>query len=334
VGNNCNGTDIGNPPGNDQPDFATYTRDYNTGFEYAMNRYYSAGYARFLTVDPLGRSARLESPGTWNRYTYAGGDPVGGSDPSGTDVLTALGCITFEQAVGSWGTFDSDENIYLPGVSPLFGIGYYCASGILGFGGGGGFKTAFPECNQNDSQSREDQIDFILRNYQAAASVAAEADADFQGLSSQNFTASTVLGWAAAESGYAPPGSNPASGLKSGNGDYFNMTAGGNWLNQVPCPSGANSYWACFGSFQGAAEAALFSPTPTWLSYNGTSGPSAGFVLGQELGNGASLAVAFQALKTYINYGTNPKYGKDVHSAINAVAGLVQCLQKNYASSF
>ena len=51
------GTDVGSvTAGNDQPDFATYTKDGTTGFEYAMNRYYSAGLGRFLSVDPYGGS--------------------------------------------------------------------------------------------------------------------------------------------------------------------------------------------------------------------------------------------------------------------------------------
>ena len=64
-------------------DFATYWKDTSTGFEYAMNRYYSTGYGRFLTVDPFGGSARAVTPGTWNRYTYSANDPVNLSDPTG-----------------------------------------------------------------------------------------------------------------------------------------------------------------------------------------------------------------------------------------------------------
>jgi len=62
-------------------DFATYWKDSSTGFEYAMNRYYSTGYGRFLTVDPFGGSASLGAPGSFNRYSYA--DPVNQYDPSG-----------------------------------------------------------------------------------------------------------------------------------------------------------------------------------------------------------------------------------------------------------
>ncbi len=48
-----------------------------------MNRYYSAGYGRFLTVDRFGASARAGNPTSWNRYAYSLGDPINGDDPSG-----------------------------------------------------------------------------------------------------------------------------------------------------------------------------------------------------------------------------------------------------------
>jgi RHS repeat-associated protein len=38
---------------------------------------------RFNTPDPLAGRASATNPGSWNRYTYAGGDPVNFSDPSG-----------------------------------------------------------------------------------------------------------------------------------------------------------------------------------------------------------------------------------------------------------
>jgi RHS repeat-associated protein len=78
------GTDTGSgqqtSPGDD---FATYWKDSSSGFEYAMNRYYSAGYGRFLTVDPFGGSVNVNAPGSMNRYTYSEGDPVNGYDPTG-----------------------------------------------------------------------------------------------------------------------------------------------------------------------------------------------------------------------------------------------------------
>ena len=79
------GTDIGSvSASNDQPDFATYTKDATTGFEYANQRYYSAGLGRFLTTDRSGRNVEPTNPISWNHFAYANGDPVGKSDPSGS----------------------------------------------------------------------------------------------------------------------------------------------------------------------------------------------------------------------------------------------------------
>ena len=81
------GTDLGSvTAGNDQPDFATYTKDGTTGFEYAMNRYCSAGLGRFLSVDPYGGSAHTGTPQSWNRYMCTWGDPINNTDPAGTDT--------------------------------------------------------------------------------------------------------------------------------------------------------------------------------------------------------------------------------------------------------
>ena len=99
------GTDVGSvTAGNDQPDFATYTKDATTGFEYAMNRYYSAGLGRFLSVDPKASSARTNSPLTWNRYGYNAGDPINGLDPSGSDEI----------CYGAPGDYDASHCFYNP----------------------------------------------------------------------------------------------------------------------------------------------------------------------------------------------------------------------------
>ena len=79
------GTDKGGSVGNDQPDFATYTKDGTTGFEYAMHRYYSAGLGRFLTADPSLRNVSVGYPMTWNAFAYGNGDPLNQTDQSGLD---------------------------------------------------------------------------------------------------------------------------------------------------------------------------------------------------------------------------------------------------------
>jgi len=74
---------------NDQVKFATYTRDSATGNDYADQRYYSSALGRFVTPDPYRASARHAAnpgaPQSWNRYSYAGSDPVNHNDPSGRD---------------------------------------------------------------------------------------------------------------------------------------------------------------------------------------------------------------------------------------------------------
>jgi RHS repeat-associated protein len=75
--------------GNEIEKFTGYFRDAETGNDYAVNRYYQPGSGRFTSADPYvsnaGGSGNIADPGSWNRYTYAGGDPVNRSDPSGKD---------------------------------------------------------------------------------------------------------------------------------------------------------------------------------------------------------------------------------------------------------
>jgi RHS repeat-associated protein len=72
---------VGNPKR-----FATYERD-GGGLDYAVNRYYWVGTGRFMTPDPYmansGGAGDVGDPGSWNRYSYVGGDPVNFFDPEG-----------------------------------------------------------------------------------------------------------------------------------------------------------------------------------------------------------------------------------------------------------
>jgi RHS repeat-associated protein len=71
--------------------FATYFRDSETGLDYAVNRYEQPGMGRFMTPDPYGGSASSNNPGSWNRYAYAGGDPINNLDPDGLDFGMIFG---------------------------------------------------------------------------------------------------------------------------------------------------------------------------------------------------------------------------------------------------
>jgi RHS repeat-associated protein len=68
---------------NDREKFGTYTRDSYTGLDYADQRYFASTYGRFNTADRFGGSALLAIPTTWNRYSYAHGDPVNRNDRTG-----------------------------------------------------------------------------------------------------------------------------------------------------------------------------------------------------------------------------------------------------------
>lgn len=60
--------------------FATYEPDEDFALDYAVNRWYSRVFGRFLTADPYVASAE---PGSWNRYGYVQEDPVNRLDPEG-----------------------------------------------------------------------------------------------------------------------------------------------------------------------------------------------------------------------------------------------------------
>jgi RHS repeat-associated protein len=65
--------------------YATYKRDSVTNLDYAQQRYYSGQISRFTAPDPYDGSADGQAPQTFNRYAYAGTDPVNANDPTGLD---------------------------------------------------------------------------------------------------------------------------------------------------------------------------------------------------------------------------------------------------------
>ena len=61
-------------------------RDAETGLDYFGARYFSGAQGRFMSADPLGSSAKVSNPQTWNRYTYGLNNPLRFVDPDGLDV--------------------------------------------------------------------------------------------------------------------------------------------------------------------------------------------------------------------------------------------------------
>lgn len=65
--------------------FTSYERDPESGLDYAIHRYYSSGYGRFISADLLPGS--LDNPQLLNRYSYVANDPMNMADPLGLHLF-------------------------------------------------------------------------------------------------------------------------------------------------------------------------------------------------------------------------------------------------------
>jgi RHS repeat-associated protein len=65
--------------------FTGYQKDEETALDFAEARMYDNRYGTFSAIDPDARSASPTNPQTWNRYIYAGQNPISRVDPHGTD---------------------------------------------------------------------------------------------------------------------------------------------------------------------------------------------------------------------------------------------------------
>ena len=63
--------------------FTSYERDSESGLDYAIFRYDSSRFGRFMTPDLL--AGRISNPQSLNRYAYVQNDPVNRIDPFGLD---------------------------------------------------------------------------------------------------------------------------------------------------------------------------------------------------------------------------------------------------------
>ena len=107
----------------------TYFRDAETGLDYAVNRYSKPGEGRFMTPDPYLASGGPGDPGSWNRYTYTGGDPVNRGDPHGLDWVNVGGgwCSTLDPNGGCYDPTYGDPtwNIDVWGTNPHVCLEYF-----------------------------------------------------------------------------------------------------------------------------------------------------------------------------------------------------------------
>ena len=146
------------------PHCSGYFRDAESGNDYAVNRYMSPGYGRFITPDRV--SGNPSNPGTWNLYAYVADDPINHADPSGQDwcsidqtsfdgcdgvgpdqngvcyIFTALGGDMELEGVPGCDQYVWGSPSTLGGPGPCGGVLAYAGSGC---GSGGSGSTGQPQ---------------------------------------------------------------------------------------------------------------------------------------------------------------------------------------------
>jgi len=127
------GQEIGGATANDTTKFATYTRDSLSGLDYALNRYYKPEWGRFTSPDPYQASGGPSDPGSWNRYSYVGGDPVNYNDSYGLqrDPVFSI-TVTAPRpylAGGGGGGYFADPHVAQLMVHPEFQVGGHFVGG-------------------------------------------------------------------------------------------------------------------------------------------------------------------------------------------------------------
>jgi RHS repeat-associated protein len=137
--------------------FTGYFRDSETGLDYAAQRYYQPGTGRFATADPSTVHGNGSDTNSWNRYSYAGGDPINNADPSGLDWVWVGGgwCSTLDYNGGCYDpggqqALTPDPQCMIiyqtlladPGNATALGVAPYCGlffgGVIIGSGSGSG----------------------------------------------------------------------------------------------------------------------------------------------------------------------------------------------------
>ena len=127
----------------------------STGLTHLGAREYDPGIGRFISVDPV---QDLSDPQQWNGYSYASGNPVTNSDPSGLCVTDA--CISHQNHLDdrdqppSSSTDNGGDSRPRPNPTP---------SANPGTGGGGPTPSATPSPSPYLGESMEYQEDWTRR---------------------------------------------------------------------------------------------------------------------------------------------------------------------------
>jgi RHS repeat-associated protein len=79
--------------------FTQKERDNETGLDYFIERYYASAQGRFISVDPLGSSAIIADPQSFNRYVYVLNNPLRYIDPYGMSAQDPWKDLTREEQI-------------------------------------------------------------------------------------------------------------------------------------------------------------------------------------------------------------------------------------------
>jgi len=121
---------------NESTKFGTYFRDGTTGLDYAVNRYFSSSFGRFMSADPLSRSGHAVDPSSWNRFAYGRNDPVNQIDPLGLEDYPPDGCTFNSVGNGVCTATVTDTQDPVPTYCELYpsdeGCPFYSLGGVIG----------------------------------------------------------------------------------------------------------------------------------------------------------------------------------------------------------
>jgi RHS repeat-associated protein len=94
---------VNSDTGDDRYQFTGKERDSESGLDNFGARYDSSSMGRFMSPDPSNAGASLDTPQSWNAYSYVLNNPLNYIDPSGMD------CIHINNDTGKYEGFESGD---------------------------------------------------------------------------------------------------------------------------------------------------------------------------------------------------------------------------------